>query len=343
MRRAVEEEGDDIPGGDSFMDIVANIVGILVLLVVVVGVRAGRAIIVPETVVAEDIESTEALQKKLGDIVRQAYAEQSEITELADKVVSAVGEVERREMLRESAVLYNTKLRAELDQARSALTTDDQRSLESHNAIAQAQLNLDRLTREQVALSALEPAPDAEIIEVTPAPIVDRYSAANDIVTLRLKDDRIVYLPLREITSDIAGKVKIPAVKSLDQSVKTRERSRTIDGFSGEMLIEWNIRAAGTRAAFYGQPSRLTLQEDIQQRGETLDQAFAPGSYTGSRLELADPSNTIVELYIYGNSFDTAPAACKSLKELGFRVAQVLQTDGSNLSFVSGGQTAVTQ
>ena len=42
MRRAARG-GDDIPDQDSFLDVMANIVGILIILVMVVGVRAGQA------------------------------------------------------------------------------------------------------------------------------------------------------------------------------------------------------------------------------------------------------------------------------------------------------------
>ena len=172
MRRG-DENDDEIPGGDSFMDIVANIVGILVLLVVVVGVRAGRDVIMPPEVISDDVEAIVSLESKLEEQLRQVRREQSEIAQLTGKVASTLGEVERREAVREAAVLYNTKLRAELDEARNALSDDDQRSLQDHNEIAQAQLKLDRLTREQVALSAVEPAPEAKVVEVAAMLIVD--------------------------------------------------------------------------------------------------------------------------------------------------------------------------
>ena len=51
-RRATPQQA---AGDDSFLDIVANIVGILIILIVVAGVRASRAPIeVPETVTRPD-------------------------------------------------------------------------------------------------------------------------------------------------------------------------------------------------------------------------------------------------------------------------------------------------
>jgi hypothetical protein len=345
MRRAVEEDGDDIPGGDSFMDIVANIVGILVLLVVVVGVRAGRAIIIPEAVVAEDTETTAALQTKLSDIVRQAYAEQSEITELANKVVSAVGEVERREAMRESAVLYNTTLRAELDEARKSLNEGDQRSLDSHNAIAQAQLKLDRLTREQVALASVAPEPDAEIVEVAPTPIVN--GEAEELISFRLQKGRLVYVPLNELAKDLSKSIHIPTLIDPAKPVVTRETIGPIEGFVGEAEIGWSIRSAGGRVGPLPVLNMLRLREVTPMRGEEPEQAFSPGGYVSSRIELLDPKFIVIQLYVYADSFDTSAAVANRFRERGFRVAQFLKTDGSPIGVTSnrarGGFSSVTQ
>ena len=345
MRRAVENEEDDIPGGDSFLDIVANIVGILVLLVVVVGVRAGRAIIMPEAVVAEDVESIEALQTQLGDIVRKAYATQSEITELAGKVVSTLGEVERRDALRESAVIYNTKLRAELDEARNSLNVDDQRSLESHNAIAQAQLKLDRLTREQVALSSVAPEPDAEIVEVAPTPIVN--GQAEELISFRLQKGRLVYVPLNELAKDLSKSIHVPTLIDPAKPVVTRETIGPIEGFVGEAEIGWSIRAAGGRVGPLPVLNMLRLREVTPLRGEEPEQAFSPGGYVSSRIELLDPKFVVIQLYIYADSFDTCSGVVNKFRERGFRVAQFLKTDGSPIGVTSnrarGGFSSVTQ
>jgi hypothetical protein len=345
MRRAVEEDGDDIPGGDSFLDIVANIVGILVLLVVVVGVRAGRAIIVPETVVSEDTETTEALKMKLSDIVRQAYAEQSEITELADKVASTVDEAGRREAIRESAVLYNTTLRAELDEARKSLNEGDQRSLDSHNAIAQAQLKLDRLTREQVALAAVAPEPDAEIVEVAPTPIVN--GEAEELISFRLQKGRLVYVPLNELAKDLSKSIHIPTLIDPAKPVVTRETIGPIEGFVGEAEIGWSIRSAGGRVGPLPVLNMLRLREVTPMRGEEPEQAFSPGGYVSSRIELLDPKFIVIQLYVYADSFDTSAAVANRFRERGFRVAQFLKTDGSPIGVTSnrarGGFSSVTQ
>ena len=43
MKRT-EVEADQMPGQDSFLDVITNIVGILILLVLIVGLRTSRAV-----------------------------------------------------------------------------------------------------------------------------------------------------------------------------------------------------------------------------------------------------------------------------------------------------------
>ena len=47
MRRAEEPEDDSMPGQDSFIDVICNMVGILITLVVVVGMRVSQIVIEP--------------------------------------------------------------------------------------------------------------------------------------------------------------------------------------------------------------------------------------------------------------------------------------------------------
>jgi len=345
MRHAVEDREDETVGGDTLLDMVANSVGILLLLLVVVGVGAGRTVVMPEAVAAADAETTEALQTKLGDTVRQAYAAQSEINELAGKVVSTLGEVERREAMRESAVLYNTTLRAELDEARKSLNEGDQRSLESHNAIAQAQLKLDKLTREQVALSSVEPAPDAEIVQVAPTPIVN--GEAEDLISFRLQKGRLVYVPLNELALDLSKSIHIPTLIDPSKPVVTRETIGPIEGFVGEAEIGWSLRSAGGRVGPLPVLNMLRLREVTPLRGEEPEQAFSPGGYVNSRIELLDPKFIVIQLYIYADSFETSSNVVNQFRERGFRVAQFLKTDGSPIGVTSnrarGGFSSVTQ
>src|SRR5437763_14696049 len=64
LMKRVELEADQMPGQDSFLDVITNIVGILILLVLVVGLRSARAVHDGAALaIAEEQQATEQLQK----------------------------------------------------------------------------------------------------------------------------------------------------------------------------------------------------------------------------------------------------------------------------------------
>lgn len=336
------DDQDEIPGGDSFLDITANIVGILVLLVVVVGVRAGREVFMPEPVETVDAsESLAAILEELKATTARAGLDRQEAIELRENILATVLEAERRAKERAEATLYVTTLRAELDEARDDLTEDDRRSLDAHNALAQAQLKLDQLARQQIGLSAYEPEPDVETVTVAPTPIVD--GQADLTVSFRLQGDRLVYVPVNEIEIDLKNKIKAPAISDPSKPVTTTERLGPIDGFAGEAKIDWAVRVSGNRVGVLPRLNKLILREVTPLRGEDPDQAFGPGGYVTSRLELLDPADFVVRLIVYADSFDTAPDVGQRFRDRGFRVAQSLKSNGSSIGFSSDGYQAVTQ
>src|SRR5437764_3602466 len=63
MKR-VEMEADQMPGQDSFLDVITNIVGILILLVLVVGLRSSRSVRdAPDVQLAGEARAQEQFQK----------------------------------------------------------------------------------------------------------------------------------------------------------------------------------------------------------------------------------------------------------------------------------------
>lgn len=338
------DSAEETPGGDSFLDIVANIVGILVLLVVVVGVRAGRAVITPDerqpAQVAEG-ESAEDLNRQLAEITRKANQTAAEALETKEKVAATLVEANRREEERAEATLYITKLRAELDEAREALDSNDQQSLDLHNAISQAQLKLERMTHEQIALASVEPDPELEEVVVSPTPIVD--GRADKTISFRLQKDRLVYVPVSEIEVQLMKDIEVPAITDPSRRVVSRQTIGPIAGFVGEADIAWSIRASGNRVGVRPQLGKLILKEVTPLRGETTDEAFNPGGYVVSRLELMDPQETVVRLIVYADSFETAPDACAKFRQRGYRVAQSLKSNGQPIGFASDGFKTVTQ
>lgn len=339
----VDDSSDELPGGDSFLDVVANIVGILVLLVVVVGVRAGQHVaeVVGAPADAVEVEPLESIAERTRAVARQAQLDHGEVRELQEQVAAVVDEAVRRDELREAETWYVTKLRAELDEARGDLSENDQRSLETHNAIAQAQLKLERLAREQIGLSAIEPERDVETVTVAPTPIVD--GRADKTVSFRLQGGRLVYVPVDEVINELTQNLQPPPFSDPSAQVVTKHSVGPVQGFNARAIVAWRALLRGNRVGVQRQLVGMQLEEVTALQGEPLDQAFSVGGYVASRLELLDPETYVVRLMIYPDSFDAAPEAEQGFREKGYRIAKSLQAEGEPIGFSSNGYRAVTQ
>src|SRR3954453_22697505 len=97
MKR-VEMEADQMPGQDSFLDVITNIVGILILLVLVVGLRTSRSVHNgPDPQVAEEARVQDQLQKAYNS----ALTTELNVRDLVHRVSGASNEVKFREGERE--------------------------------------------------------------------------------------------------------------------------------------------------------------------------------------------------------------------------------------------------
>ncbi|HVT27490.1 MAG TPA: hypothetical protein VHE81_05670, partial [Lacipirellulaceae bacterium] len=93
MKR-VEIEADQMPGQDSFLDVITNIVGILILLVLVVGLRSSRAVHD-----APNVQEAEAArgQEKLRQAYNSAISTAINVRDLVRRVSDTHGEANFRE------------------------------------------------------------------------------------------------------------------------------------------------------------------------------------------------------------------------------------------------------
>jgi len=110
---------DTLPGHDSFLDIVANLVGILIILVVVVGAQAGAAL-----VPAAPSESTTAsLQAKTEELAKQLETEKLKSLSLNDDRAKLEANIQTEELQAEEGnVLSEAQARAILDMRLQKLT-----------------------------------------------------------------------------------------------------------------------------------------------------------------------------------------------------------------------------
>ena len=87
MKR-VEVEADQMPGQDSFLDVITNIVGILILLVLVVGLRTSHSVHdAPDQQLAEQARGEDELRQAY----RKAMDSERDVRDLVQRAARPAG------------------------------------------------------------------------------------------------------------------------------------------------------------------------------------------------------------------------------------------------------------
>ncbi|MDP6446803.1 MAG: hypothetical protein QF805_23630, partial [Pirellulaceae bacterium] len=110
----------DPPGQDSFLDIVANLVGILIILVMIVGFRT-RAAMEQTSIATVDVEDAPDV-----DAARRAASSiEADVHQVENKIKRQQMEVNYRRLERDKMLLAVTRMEADISDKRAAL--DDNR------------------------------------------------------------------------------------------------------------------------------------------------------------------------------------------------------------------------
>ena len=340
MRRDADE-ADEIPGGDSFLDIVANIVGILVLLVVVVGVRAARVVIVPEPQVAEvEIEQTTEAIKQAEST---AALDRQDAQKLRRQAQIALSESKLLDQTRLEMATYAAKLRQELDEEREKLDEQDQKALDLNNQLAQAQLELDKLNQQQLSLfDATEP--ETETIHFDTTPIIKER--VKDEVFVRVRGDLVTYLPIKELQQEVTNNlttIRNQLSSKPGQTASVENTAGPIDGFQLRYLFQRRLVQTNAGVMMAGGLAVARLEELGVPQSDTIEGALAPSGMLQGRLAGIDPKKTVVTLVAYPDSFELIPELESGLRERGYRVAKLLMHQNQQMTFSTQGRESVLQ
>jgi len=333
---------DAAPSYDSFLDIVTNVVGILIILVMVVGVRAKDAFQAARGAASADHPTPahssqesdlSTAQQKSQDLANQ-FAAAKRAFETAQGRAAAIHQdiaavVERSALLeRELAArsAQRQRLSATLAFVRKLL---DRKSAEKGEVAAAAvadQREIGRLERRLAQLHQAYEALDREdapvVIEHVPTPIAKTVFGREE--HYRLLGGRIAYVPLNAFTERL--KAEIPhKLWRLGGDPSFTETTEEIDGFRMQYTIESATFTMETRAGPIQQKGaqldRFVLLPVREPLGESVDDALREGSRFLRELERVDPRGLTVTLWTYPDSHDDFRRVKQKLADLGIAVA----------------------
>ena len=319
-------------GQDSFLDVVTNIVGILIILVMVVGGRVGQ---IGLDAVPKANAKVEELERELGQLEIELATAENGISELAAQgrsiQAAAAGAAEARIHLATavSAAKLEVELRKQdVDGARV-------RAAESTAKRKQLEVEIEKCSLELEGLAHL-PATTKEVLAY-PTPI--GRTVNGDELHFRLDAGRIAYIPLTELFEMAKAQTqrKGAGIANLQNRIET---VGPIQGFSLDYVIEARVDQARGQVLIRSREWVIRpMQENL---GETPEEAIRPGSKFLRVMANITPE-TAVTLWCYPDSFEAFRTVREELHRRGLPTAGRPLPEGAPIGGSADGSKSVVQ
>ncbi len=316
----------EAPGQDSFLDIVANLVGILIILVMVIGVQAKDAMLDAAPEIVEEApapESTIDIQAAQS----AAAAVEHDVHQLSRKIERQAFEVEYRRKERDKIQLLLTAAEQGLEENRQQLNAEQQKEFDAQRELIAARAELSQLeSNVQAAEGAI---PQTAIIEHLPTPMAKTVFGKE--LHFRLADQRLTYVPW----DDLVDKLQDEARQKMWRLKDATEMTETIGPIGGFLMRYQLVRTqhsmetrAGTAVQQRVELDNFVLTPVGDDLGEPLAEAFLEGSQLQSILARHDPQKTTITVWTYSNSFNEFRTLKKELFARGYLTASRPLPDG---------------
>ena len=319
FRRTQRRGQDAAAGEDSFLDIVANLVGVLIILVVVVGAKAGTRIQEAVGKPAEDKSLTQ-LQEKHEKARRHARKLLRDNYQLEDKILFEQNLMAERNSTRNQLLVQVVSAKKELEKRKKELNVSQQDALDQVSELNALKNEFQTLDSEFTALGSL--ASQEESIEHFPTPIAK--TVFNEEIHFRIRGGRIAYVPMNELTDRMQDEWKEKA-KKLELADETLETVGPV----GDFRLQYHLRAENRVVTTpYGEArdrfiefTRFVMVPISDNIGDPMTGALTDGSDFRNWIDLLDPEKTTVSVWVYPDSFGQFNELKQWLYQRGFKTA----------------------
>ena len=339
MPRRHNERGATVES-DSFLDIVANIVGILIILIVVAGVRVGQSVALepaPQPVaqgpVPPEVQPVVAPRPVIVHVpVSEAPAAPEPSLQLLAEIDATLRETERLRAERSSLLKRSQSLDVEL-----AAATADAERLKTERATVLQQLSAfdessRALTAELDEIDARFKELNRQASELPQKKVTVLQHQLNPIgrevrdeeLHFRLLGGHVARVPIEELVARLKPEIE----RQKEWIIKyQRQQGRVgpIDGFSMDYVVERQRLSVVEELRLGAQVMRIIvsgwkLVPEPNLPAESVDEALRSDSRFMSALRLA-PRSATVTFWVYPDSFEAYRRLQQAVYEAGLDVA----------------------
>ena len=317
--RSVEEIGGD--GQDSFLDVVSNLVGVLIILVMIAGTRARNADAALENAAASTPENAEraayvAAAKTLAEARQNVVRLQNETEDLNARTLDVERQAVAAENEYRNAFQALAEIDAEIELASRRRGDADKIAFDLKSEIFEKEKQRDDLRREKNALAAARP--QATVLENLPTPISRQVDGREGF--FRLKNGRLSHVPLNEFQERV--RLYFKNFRGDFEKKTLEDKFGPSEGYSFHFFVDIEKRRLGDEIVYsalfrYGEcvPSGDEL-------GEPVDEALAnPDSVFREKLLKYVRDDTTITIFVYPDSFEYLRDVKKFIFSSGYQLA----------------------
>ena len=307
-------------GHDAFLDIVANLVGILIILVVILGAKSQEVIRQTEQEIESSIQyAGEAEYDALATTAARAAAAQADSVRL-EKTIKAIDQqiaAQNRmrgnllDLLAEAELAWQDHQKKLDEKSRvSAELLTNIRSLQQ--SLAQINAERDRLKNQETPVVAIShlPTPMAKTVFGTE-------------IHMRLKNNRLSVVPVERLLSEMKRDLSRVANGARDGIMDAA--IGPVNGYVARYAVNKSDELV-SRGGAVGRMTKLQLQAIIfepleEPFGIPVDQVLKDRQWLDIQLAGRDPGSTTLTVWVYPNSYASFRALKEQLYVRGFATA----------------------
>lgn len=319
-------------GQDSFLDVVTNIVGILIILVMVVGGRVQQIVL---SAAPQARAKAAELEREIEERDQAAALAESEVADLAEQARTVATAAA---FAGESRVALATAVAAaKVELAKRKDSADKERIVAAEAASRRKELHaeIERCTLEAEGI-AHAPVTAKEVLAY-PTPIA--RTVTGEELHFQIDQGRIAYIPLVELF-ELAKTQTRRHSGSLSTMAQRIETVGPIQDFSLDYVIDVKIDQA--RGQVLVRSREWVVRPSGPGIGETLEEAIQPQSRFRRVLGDVRPDTTVT-LWCYPDSFEQFRALREELHRLGVPTAGRPMPEGAPIGGSTEGSKSVVQ
>lgn len=337
MRRPAKSNNVDknAPSLDSFLDVVTNLVGILIILIMVVGITARDAIVDAAIGKTDEPVKPPALSipaptpepelpksppKPQGPTLAELNSMAQDVAAIQQEIVSVQQQSKLAFEERNQLQLFLTAAETTLNQKQQELSDTKQEEVAQQRELLHTTSQLEELFDQIESLRDYRP----EVKELAHYPTPLAKTVFGQEEHFRLRHGRISYVPMERLVEAM----KNDARSHLDRARRDGQAVARVGPMNGYIMQYTLVNRSYEMETSLGTATRggielknFTLEPETEEHGFPVDEALQPGSRFRDIVASLDPSRTTITIWTYPDSYGDFRKVRDDLYEIGFTTA----------------------